>query len=165
MAAAVLVVFPVLAGCPGVGEMESDVAGAFTVRFDGAEGTTSGTTDFSHEGASFSGGTVRTLGQPALYGSGLFGYEVLAGSLVTIVFDNPVDVLAAFLATRNGGQITLTALDADGNAVGTLGGSTGSGAQTVTLSEPALRVEVAYAGDGDGWLDDVTFGFAAASSP
>ena len=90
--------------------------------------------------------------------------EYVPGSPVSVTFDNPIDVLEVFLAIRNGGQIVLTALDADGISVGTLSGPTGNSAQAVSLSGPASRVEVIYTGDGDGWIDDFTFGVAPTSS-
>ena len=139
----------------------------FTVTFDGDAGaTSSGTTDFGFQGATFSGGTVRTLGDFSLYGSGLFGYEVLEGRTVTVAFDNPVDLLDTFLVTRGGGEAVLTAFDAEGNAVGTVTGvaSAGIGAaenfREVDLSAAAMRVEVVYSGPGEGWLDEFSFRFA-----
>lgn len=75
----------------------------FTVTFDGDGGVTSSeTTAFEFNGASFAGGTVRTVGQPNLYGSGLFAYEVLEGSTVTVNFENPVDLLELFFLTSGG---------------------------------------------------------------
>ncbi len=138
----------------------------FTVTFDGDGGvTSSGTTDFEFNGASFSGGTVRTVGQPDLYGSGLFAYEVPDGSTVTVMFDNPIDSLELFFVTRGDGQTILTARDADGVVVGTAtAAQPGSGNEqvTVTLSANATSVEVVHTGDGDGWIDDFQFRFASA---
>ena len=138
----------------------------FTVTFDGDGGITpSGTTDFEFNGASFSGGTVKTVGQPDLYGSGLFAYEVLDGSTVTVMFDNPIDSLELFFVVRGEGQTILTARDADGGAVGTATAAqpdSGSVQVTVTLSANATSLEVVHTGDGDGWIDDFQFRFASA---
>ena len=138
----------------------------FTVTFDGDGGiTSSGTTDFEFNGASFSGGTVKTVGQPDLYGSGLFAYEVLDGSTVTVMFDNPIDSLELFFVTSGDGQTILTARDADGGVVGTATAAqpaSGNELVTVTLSANATSVEVVHTGDGDGWIDDFQFRFASA---
>ncbi len=139
---------------------------SFTVTFDGDGGITpSGTTDFAFNGASFSGGTVKTVGQTDLYGSGLFAYEVLDGSTVTVTFDNPIDSLELFFVTRGDGQTILTARDADGGEVGTATAAqpdSGNEQITVTLSADATSVEVVHTGDGDGWIDDFQFRFAGA---
>ncbi len=139
---------------------------SFTVTFDGDGGITpSGTTDFAFNGASFSGGTVRTVGQPDLYGSGLFAYEVLDGSTVTVMFDNPIDSLELFFVASGAGQTILTARDADGGEVGTATAAqpdSGSVQVTVNLSANATSVEVVHTGDGDGWIDDFQFRFASA---
>ena len=138
----------------------------FTVTFDGDGGATpSGTTDFDFNGASFSGGTVKTVGQLNLYGSGSFSYEVLDGSTVTVTFDNPIDSLALFFVTRGTGQTILTARDADGVEVGTASAAQPDSENervTVTLSANATSVEVVHTGDGEGWIDDFQFGFASA---
>ena len=143
----------------------SDGGETFTVTFEGDGGITpSGTTDFEFNGASFSGGTVKTVGQPDLYGSGLFAYEVLDGSTVTVTFDNPIESLALFFVARSG-QTTLTARDASGGEVGTAtAAQPGSGNEqvTVTLSANATSVEVVHTGDGEGWIDDFQFRFASA---
>lgn len=137
---------------------------AFTIRFDGAEaGVSSGVSDFTFEGAGFSGGTVRTLNRDELYGSGLFAYEVPNGGTVSISFEAPVDLLSLFFVTNGTGQTVLTAFDADGNQVGTItAASPGSGDedQTVPLSANAVRAEAAHSGDGEGWIDDFTFRYA-----
>ncbi len=137
----------------------------FTVTFDGDGGiTSSGTTALEFNGASFSGGTVRTVGDMDLYGSGLFAYEVQDGSTVTVTFDNPIDSLALFFVTRGAGQTILTARDADGVAVGTATAAqsdSGNERVTVTLSANATSVEVVHTGDGDGWIDDFQFRFAS----
>lgn len=155
-------------GCSPMSPSGNDNAGddgqTFTVTFDGDEGaTSSGTTDFDFNGASFSGGTVMTVGQPGLYGSGLFAYEVLDGSTVIVTFDNPIDSLALFFVTRGAGQTVLTARDADGGEVGTATAAppnSGTERVTVTLSVNATRVEIVHTGDGDGWIDDFQFKFA-----
>ncbi len=145
---------------------DNDGGGTLTVTFDGDGGVTSpGTTDFEFNGASFSGGMVRTVGQMDLYGSGLFAYEVLDGSTVTVMFDNPIDSLALFFVTRGAGQTILTARDADGGEVGTATAvqpDSGNTRVTVTLSADATSVEVVHTGDGEGWIDDWQFGFAGA---
>jgi len=138
---------------------------SFTVTFDGDGGiTSSGTTDFAFNGASFSGGTVKTVGVMDLYGSGLFAYEVLDGSTVTVMFDNPIDSLGLFFVTRGDGQTNLTARDADGVVVGTATAAqpdSGNEVVTVTLSADATSVEVVHTGDGEGWIDDFQFRFAS----
>ena len=144
----------------------SDGGETFTVTFDGDGGvTSSGTTDFEFNGASFSGGMVRTVGQMDLYGSGLFAYEVLDGSTVTVMFDNPIDSLALFFVARGAGQTILTARDADGGEVGTATAAqpdSGNERVTVTLSANATSVQVEHMGDGEGWIDDFQFRFAGA---
>lgn len=136
----------------------------FTVTFDGDGGVTpSGTTAFEFNGASFAGGTVRTVGDFALYGSGLFAYEVLEGSTVTVNFENPVDLLELFFVTNGAGQTVLTAFDADGNEVGSATAAAPGGGeddQTLQLSANATRMQVVHTGDGEGWIDDFTFRFA-----
>lgn len=137
---------------------------AFTIRFDGAEaGVSSGVSDFTFEGAGFSGGTVRTLNRDELYGSGLFAYEVPNGGTVSISFEAPVDLLSLFFVTNGTGQTVLTAFDADGDQVGSItAAQPGSGDedQTVPLSANAVRAEAAHSGDGEGWIDDFTFRYA-----
>ena len=133
--------------------------GTVTIRFDGAEGTSAGTTDFAFQGANFTGGTVRTVGQPALYGSGLFAYEVLETSPVTVTFNQPIDSLELFFVTRGGGLSELTAFDADGAEVGSLIADAAGSAMVrpVSLSGNVVRVEVTHIGTDDGWIDDFTF--------
>ena len=138
------------------------VEGGVTIRFDGGEGFGNGTTSFSFMGANFSGGTIKTLGDPQLYGSGLFAYEVLPSSPVSITFDAPIDLLQLFFAKRGGGETALTAYDAEDMVVGTAtalpASAAGSGASTeVALSGNATRVEVIHTGDGDGWIDNFTY--------
>ncbi len=140
----------------------------FTVTFDGDGGaTSSGTTDFEFNGASFSGGTVRTVGQPDLYGSGSFAYEVLEGSTVAVTFENPIDLLELFFVTSGNGETVLTAFDADGNTVGTAtAGQPGDAneEQRVELSTNAVRVQAVHTGGGEGWIDDFAFRFAETGS-
>lgn len=131
--------------------------GTVTIFFDGAEGTVGGDTDFAFGGASFAGGTVRTVGNPFLYGSGRFAYEVRSGSTVTVVFDTPIDLLELVFILRGGGSTVLRALDGVGNEVGTLSAGSALEAQMVELSGNAVRVEVIHTGDGDGWIDNFTF--------
>ena len=131
--------------------------GAVTIFFDGAEGTSGGDTDFSFGGANFSGGAVRTVGNPFLYGSGRFAYEVRAGSTVVVTFDSPIDLLELVFILRGGGTTVLRALDAGDNEVGTLNAGSVLEAQMVQLSGNAVRIEVIHTGDGDGWIDNFTF--------
>ncbi|MCG8408318.1 MAG: hypothetical protein MI923_24215 [Phycisphaerales bacterium] len=131
--------------------------GTVTILFDGAEGTVDGDTDFTFEGANFTGGTVRTVGNPFLYGSGRFAYEVRAGSTVIVTFDTPINLLELVFILRGGGTTVLRALDATGNEVGTLNAGNVLEAQMVELSGDAVRVEVTHTGDGDGWIDNFTF--------
>ncbi len=136
---------------------------SFTILFDGAEaGVSSGVSEFSYEGAGFSRGTVRTVGQPDLYGSGLFAYEVPDGT-VLISFEDPIDLLSLFFVTSGTGQTVLTAFDADGNEVGSITAAQPGSAdedQTVPLSANAVRAEAVHTGDGEGWIDDFTFRYA-----
>ena len=137
-----------------------------TILFDGGEtGVSSGVSEFTYEGAGFSGGTVRTVDQPDLYGSGLFAYEVPNGGMVSISFEAPVDLLSLFFVTKGTGQTVLTAFDADGNEVGAItAAQPGSGDedQTVPLSANAVRAEAVHTGEGEGWIDDFTFRYAAS---
>jgi len=136
------------------------VENAVTIRFDGGEGFGSGTTNFSFMGANFTGGTIRTLGDPDLYGSGLFAYEVSPSSAVNITFDSPVDLLQLFFVKRGAGSTLLSAFDAQDNIVGTATASqdtAGGSVQTVSLSGTVSRIEVVHTGDGDGWIDNFTF--------
>jgi hypothetical protein len=134
-----------------------------TVTFDGDGGVTpSGTTTFSIGGATFSGGTVKTVGQPDLYGSGSFSYEVLGGTVVMIEFDQPITDLSLFFVSRSEGTTTLTAFNSDGDAVGTATAveSTAPAEDKfidVVLSAAATQVEIEHAGGGDGWVDSFTF--------
>ena len=130
-----------------------------TIQFEGAEGTSNGTTDFSFRGVSFTGGTVRTVGQPDLYGSGLFAYEVLESSPVTVVFAEPVDLLELFFVTSGAGISVMSAFDADGNVVGSLTADSAGTAMSreVSLTGNVVRVEFTHTGSGDGWIDDFTF--------
>ncbi len=132
----------------------TEVLGAVTVFFDGADAA-SGATDFTFEGATFSGGTVRTLGNPSLYGSGLFAYEVEPGSTVTVIFDAPIDFLELVFIS-SGGSGMLTAFDAEDNEVGSISAGSERVAQTVELTANAVRVEAVHSG-GSGWIDNFTF--------
>lgn len=131
--------------------------GSTSILFDGGEGTSSGTTDFSFGGANFSGGTVRTAGNPSLYGSGFFAYEVREASTVVVTFDAPIDFLELVFILRGTGTTVLTAFDANDNEVGTITAGSARAAQEVLLSANAVRVEVVHTGDGDGWIDNFTF--------
>jgi hypothetical protein len=131
--------------------------GTTTLFFDGAEGAVSGDTDFTFEGASFSGGTVRTVANPSLYGSGRFAYEVRPGSTVTVDFDTPIDFLELVFILRGSGNTVLRALDAAGNEVGSINAGSAREAQTVELSGNAVSIEVTHTGDGDGWIDNFSF--------
>jgi hypothetical protein len=150
---------------PGCGIYGSDtgpeVEGGATIRFDGGEGAGNGATTFSFMGANFSGGTIRTLGDPQLYGSGLFAYEVLPSSTVNVTFDAPIDLLQLFFAKRGTGSTLLTAYDADDIVVGTATALSSSaatgGSMNVALSAPATRIDVIHTGGGDGWIDNFTF--------
>ncbi len=154
--------------CSPMSPSDNDSDGGETIKvtFDGDGGITSSrTTDFEFNGASFSGGTVRTVGQMDLYGSGLFAYEVLDGSTVTVMFEKPIDSLELFFVARGAGQTILTARDADGGEVGRSTAAqpdSGSTRVTVTLSANATSVEVVHTGDGEGWIDDFQFRFASA---
>lgn len=132
----------------------SEVSGAVTLFFEGADAG-DGDTDFTFEGATFAGGTVRTLANPALYGSGFFAYEVEAGSTVTVIFDAPIDFLE-LVFIRSGGSGMLTAFDAEDNEVGSVSAGNERVAQTVELTANAVRVEVVHTG-GSGWIDNFTF--------
>ncbi len=133
-----------------------------TVTFEGDDGTTPpNTTDFSYQGANFSGGQVRTVGDTSLYVPGsLFSYEVLQGATVTVTFDDAVDLLSLFFVTSGTGQTVLTAFDDAGGAVGTVTAAqpgSGNEVQIVDLSADVARVEVVQTGDGTGWIDDFMF--------
>lgn len=141
----------------------SDIPGTVTIFFDGADAE-DGDTDFTFEGASFSGGRVRTVGNPSLYGSGRFSYEVEEGSTVTVAFDAPIDFLELVLI-RSGGDTVLTAFDAEDNEVGSISAGTGRVAQTVELMANAVRVEVVHTGSGSGWIDNFTFRIVAQQNP
>jgi hypothetical protein len=157
----------VLTGCspstPSDGTTTDD--GTVTIQFEGAEGTGAGTTTFTHEGAMFTGGTVRSLGQPDLYASGQFAYEVLPGSPVTVTFDEPIEFLELFLASSGNGLTVLTALDAEGRVLGLHQSSPAGNASTqeVTLSGEVTSVVFIHTGDDDGWIDDFSFRVAQPS--
>ena len=152
-----------LIGCTASGPSDdttiTDTDETITIGFDGAEGTSNGTTNFTFQGAEFTGGTVRTVGQPSLYGSGLFAYEVLDSSPVTVTFTEPVDLLELFFVTRGSGVSEMTALGADGAIVGSLTAdpATAGMLRAVTLTGDAVRVEFTHVGTDDGWIDDFTF--------
>jgi len=148
-----------ISGCPQAAVTVSEIPGTVTIFFDGMDAK-SGDTDFTFEGASFSGGMVRTLGNPSLYGSGLFSYEVKEGSTVTVAFDTPIDFLE-LVFIRSGGSTVLTAFDAEGNDVGSISAGTERVAQTVVLKANAVRVEAVHTGSGSGWIDNFTFRIAA----
>jgi|GEM_PF-4778686 len=141
----------------------SQVPGSVTLFFDGADAK-EGDTSFSFEGANFAGGTVRTLGNPSLYGSGRFSYEVAEGSMVTVDFDGPVDLLE-LVFIDSGGSSVMTAFDADGNEVGSITAVDQRTSQSVELSASAVRVEAVHTGDGSGWIDNFTFRIAATQAP
>lgn len=151
---------------PNKNENSDDRSGqVFTIEFEGAEaGISSGVSEFTYEGASFSGGTVRTVGQTDLYSpNSFFSYEVPNVGTVSIMFEEPVDLLSLFFVTNGTGPTVLTALDAEGNEVGTItAAQPGSGDenQTVPLSANAVRAEAVHSGDGEGWIDDFTFRYA-----
>lgn len=132
-------------------------ADSTSILFDGAEGTSSGTSDFSFGGANFSGGAVLTAGDPSLYGSGAFAYEVREGSTVAVSFDAPIDSLDVVFIQRGTGTCVLTAFDDQDNEVGTITAGSARTAQTVLLSANAIRIEVIQTGEGDGWIDNFTF--------
>jgi len=147
-----------VSGCPQAVPV-TNTPGAVTLFFDGADAQ-NGDTDFTFQGATFSGGMVRTLGNPSLYGSGRFSYEVRADSTVAVAFDSPVDFLELVLID-SGGSTALTAFDAAGDEVGSVNGGTDRAAQMVNLTGDAVRVEAIHTGTGSGWMDNFSFRIAA----
>lgn len=99
-------------------------AQSVTIRFDnnGEEAgvTTTGTSEFEFMGSSWSGGVINTAGVPALYASGSFSYEV-PNPPAMVVFSRPAtDVEFFFVHGAGFAAGTATALDADGNALGSV---------------------------------------------
>jgi len=89
-----------------------------TIRFDnsGEEAgiTTAGTSEFSFMGSNWSGGTVASVGVPALYASGAFSYQIDSGNAM-VVFDQPVEAIEFFYVHGSGlPSGVATALNADG---------------------------------------------------
>jgi len=85
-------------------------ASAITITFDNMNGATT----FSTQGSNWSGGTVRTEGNPSLYASGAFSYEVNAGGAM-VTFDQPVTNVRFFYVHGSGhGAGVATSFDAAG---------------------------------------------------
>lgn len=137
------------------------VAGV-SLRFDNTNDeagvTTAGATDFSIRGSTWTGGVVDTQGQPPLYASGAFSYEVQSGN-ARVSFDPAVDAANFFYV--HGGSVgagTATAFDGDGNMLGTvssLGATTfGDSANFVTLDFSAAIARIDFSG---GIIDNFAY--------
>ena len=79
--------------------------------------TTPGTTGFSYKGSNWSGGTVGTIGDSAVYSSGSFNYEI-GNAGAEIIFDVPVELVEFFYVHDSGTTVgTATTFDEGGNVV------------------------------------------------
>ncbi len=127
---------------------------AVTIFFDGAEpGISNGGTSFSFIGSNWQGGTVRVVGDPAIYHSGSFAYMMNPANqsdpLLQVLFDVPVmDLSFAFMhggIFSNVPAATAEAFDAGGSSLGSVSSLAGLGMATPLVSfssaVPIERIE------------------------
>jgi hypothetical protein len=111
-----------------VGYVETDPSAsavATTIYFDGTGGeagiTGAGISNFTYQGASFSGGTIFAPSSSALYASGTLAYNASSGS-AEVDFSLPVSSVSFFYVHGSGFAAgTATAFGADGSVLGTVG--------------------------------------------
>jgi hypothetical protein len=112
-------------------------------------------------GADFAGGTSCVVaGLPFCYSSGIFGYEVPPGDVLTITLNGDLDDLSVFFASGGPGSGTMTFLDAGGVQVGSQLVTNGDctlampAIQQVNFATPVRSIVVENAGPSNIYLDD-----------
>lgn len=120
----------------------------------------------------FEGGESKTVGNPALYRTGLFAFMVRGGNTATITFETPGDVTLFFKDQDSSVASVLTFLDANGQVVATFQGSVsgpdGNGFTRVQVTDSLVKTITlrnnASASPPYAVIDDLSFTASAAQT-
>jgi len=135
-------------------------ASAITITFD----TMNGAITFSILGSNWSGGTVRTEGNPSLYASGAFSYEVDPGG-AEVTFDQPVTNVRFFYVHGAGhGAGVATSFDASDSMLDTRNSvpNTGSGSKFVDFPTSPGISKITFS---DGVIDSFSYDPVPSNEP
>ncbi len=155
-----------VAGLIFTGCLHTAIAQDVLLQFEGSGDETGvtdpGVSEFDFMGSSWSGGVIASEGQPRLYASGVFSYEVIAGQ-AAVSFAEPVTRVRFFYVHGGGFPAgTAAAMSADGVVLETLDSNAATvfadSSNFVTFATTAPIAAIEFSG---GVIDDFSYRTAA----